>query len=776
MKTLDDIKRELFGRKPLLETPVVRLVSSAIVASAGGVLIAGCHCVGDSDGDGIPDCYDHEECDGVDNNGDGQVDEGFDLNGNGVPDCEEGDTTHEYVYYGGKCGNIGDGNTEDATPSAVLSAYLSSYWPVTLEFNQVPGENSIPANRGFAHTFSGLPTGILAASLELTMKPTAHSSGGLAYNDSLALDYTGAGAAWGISIQNLPGGNPWNQNGAPVTFNLDLDNLPNGGQSILTSMGDGALDIWVQDDSGVDCAILRVKAGQVAEDKCDGQDNDNDGLIDEGWPDSDGDGIADCVDKVSDERCDGIDNNQNGLVDEGYPDSDGDGIADCVDRDPEREPCDGIDNNQDGQVDEGHPDSDGDGLADCVDEDPIESCDGEDNDGDGLIDEGFSDFDQDGIADCIDEDPRELCNGLDDDLDGSVDEGWPDADADGIADCVDEEPNETCDGKDNDGDGLVDEGWPDYDQDGIADCIDKDPKELCNGKDDDGDGGIDEGWPDSDADGLADCVDKDPYELCDGKDNDGDGQVDEGWSDYDQDGIADCVDRDPKELCNGKDDDGDGSIDEGWPDSDQDGIADCIDDIGILYGGSCDKLNPEIERTSVSQEVLDFVDQYWPGQYPLMFDQMPGESTGVSANRPFAHTFTGLPANICGAKLSITMRPTADSSGGLAYNDSIALEYLNPTWAWGAYIINLPEAAGSWSQGDPLTTFTLNLSALPTSSGTMSLLGATTDGDLDVYTQDDTGVDCAILKFKTRCDTTGSTTGDPLPAETPSPETPVPGK
>ncbi len=42
----------------------------------------------DTDRDGIADCEDTETCDGVDNNGDGQVDEGFtDADGNGVADC-----------------------------------------------------------------------------------------------------------------------------------------------------------------------------------------------------------------------------------------------------------------------------------------------------------------------------------------------------------------------------------------------------------------------------------------------------------------------------------------------------------------------------------------------------------------------------------------------------------------------------------------------------------------------------------------------------------------
>ncbi len=42
----------------------------------------------DSDQDGLPDCFDAETCDGVDNDGDGQVDEGFpDLIGDGLAHC-----------------------------------------------------------------------------------------------------------------------------------------------------------------------------------------------------------------------------------------------------------------------------------------------------------------------------------------------------------------------------------------------------------------------------------------------------------------------------------------------------------------------------------------------------------------------------------------------------------------------------------------------------------------------------------------------------------------
>jgi len=43
---------------------------------------------GDVDSDGIKDCLDEEDCDGIDNDGDGEIDEGYpDVDGDGVPDC-----------------------------------------------------------------------------------------------------------------------------------------------------------------------------------------------------------------------------------------------------------------------------------------------------------------------------------------------------------------------------------------------------------------------------------------------------------------------------------------------------------------------------------------------------------------------------------------------------------------------------------------------------------------------------------------------------------------
>ncbi len=165
------------------------------------------------------------------------------------------------------------------------------------------------------------------------------------------------------------------------------------------------------------------------------QDNDGDG-----WSEASGD----CDDANADlypgraEDCDGIDNNCNNVVDEGFPDTDNDNIADCLDT----EECDGLDNDGDGQVDEGWEDIDGDGVIDCS---SVEICDGIDNDGDGEIDEGFDedgdgysgcDPDGEGAEDCDDTDPtinpenEEVMDDLiDNDCDWLIDEGlWAEGD------------------------------------------------------------------------------------------------------------------------------------------------------------------------------------------------------------------------------------------------------------------------------------------------------------------------------------------------------------
>ena len=319
------------------------------------------------------------------------------------------------------------------------------------------------------------------------------------------------------------------------------------------------------------------------------------------------------------EQCDGEDNNCNGQTDEGYDDTDKDGIADCMENDKDG---DGIADGPDNCPEEFNPaqtDSDFDNFGDACDADddndqvpdaldcaPLdkeinpdaeEICDSKDNNCNYIVDEGFADSDGDGWKDCLDEDDdndgspddddcapldslihpgqAEVCDAVDNDCNDLIDEELGSV-ACGKGACAHEEPAcvngievvcdpmagaqiESCDGLDNDCDGLVDEdlGWQScglgqcahvvaFCQDGAeADC---DPllggePEICDGLDNDCDGKLDEELATL-ACGTGACfhvtascvggveLECDPFagaqpESCDGLDNDCDGKVDE---------------------------------------------------------------------------------------------------------------------------------------------------------------------------------------------------------------------------------------------------------
>ncbi len=410
----------------------------------------------DADNDGIPDCEDVEECDGLDNDGDGKIDEGFDSDNDGTPDCDDAEECDGVDNDGD--GEIDEGfdSDNDGTPDC----------DDVEECDGVDNDGDGEIDEGFDSDNDGTPD----------CDDVEECDG---------VDNDGDG--------EIDEGFDSDNDGTPDCDDVEeCDGVDNN--------GDGEIDEGFDSDNDgtPDCDDVE---------DCDGVDNDGDGEIDEGF-DSDNDGTPDCEDV---EVCDGVDNNGDGLIDEGF-DSDNDGIPDCEDQ----EECDGVDNDGDGKIDEGF-DSDNDGTPDCEDQ---EECDGIDNDGDGEIDEGL-DSDNDGIPDCED---QEECDGVDNDGDGEIDEGF-DSDNDGTSDCEDQEE---CDGIDNDGDGEIDEGF-DSDDDGTPDCEDQ---EECDGVDNDGDGEIDEGF-DSDDDGTPDCEDQ---EECDGVDNDGDGEIDEDLDCNDTDG------------------------------------------------------------------------------------------------------------------------------------------------------------------------------------------------------------------------------------------------
>ena len=408
------------------------------------------------------------------------------------------------------------------------------------------------------------------------------------------------------------------------------------------------------------------------------------------------------------EICDGLDNNCNGQTDEGFPDTNGDGIADCVATD-----IDG----------DGYPNN-----IDCAPYDPTihpgatEICDSKDNDCDGITDnpgaggctQFFQDLDGDGSGagageclcgvtgayttsiggDCNDSNASihpgvpEICNGADDNCNGMTDEGcdddldlWCDATMtvvgtpavcpSGKQDCNDTNPAihpgqpEICgNGIDDNCDGLTDSGtdlvgctvfYVDADGDGFGDknqsaclcaatalytvkvggdCNDGDPAvnpkatEICNGIDDNCDGITDGAsaadckvfFNDADSDGYGvtgdqkcQCVASGTYTATVGGDcND----------------AASAIHPGAVEICDGVDNDCDGVTDPAntidctafFKDADGDGYGNyltgskCMCAAGNGYvaaGGDCDDANPAVHPNA--PEICNGIDDNCDG-------------------------------------------------------------------------------------------------------------------------------------------------------------------
>ncbi|MGB0591564.1 MAG: MopE-related protein [Myxococcota bacterium] len=386
---------------------------------------------------------------------------------------------------------------------------------------------------------------------------------------------------------------------------------------------------------------------------CDNLNNDCDSLIDEGFPNADLDGLADCVD----------------------PDDDGDGVDDGLDCEPldpdiflgKPELCNGVDDDCDLAIDEGYAapityyylDDDADGyggqssapLADCSGQGPptgytedntdcddqntfvypgaIELCDSFDNDCNGVADDGAAavDLDGDETPDCLDEDIDG--DGFSNDLE--VDQGSDpmdpfscgDQDLDSCDDCSEvgtAQPGN--DGLDSDGDGVCDLGDEDDDGDGdpdASDCAQLNPQiytgaqEICGDLiDDNCDGTLDDGC-DLDGDSVEDQLDNCPEVYNEFQvDTDEDGAGDVCDQDDDDDGVSDVVEElqgsDPKDAfsCGDQDLDtcddcsvvGTAQPDNDGLDTDEDGACDLGDEDddgdGDPDASDCAQLNPQI--------------------------------------------------------------------------------------------------------------------------------------------------------------------------------------
>ncbi|UKM64066.1 T9SS type A sorting domain-containing protein [Flavobacteriaceae bacterium GSB9] len=690
-----------------------------------------------------------EVCDGIDNDCDGQVDEGVkntyyaDTDGDGY-----GDSGSSILACSAPNGYVSDNTDCDDTE---VDAYPGNTEVCDGIDNDCDGQVDEGVTNTYYADSDGDGFGDAGSSILACSAPNGYVSDNTDCDDTEADAYPGNLEVCD-GIDNDCDGQV--DEGVENTYYADTDGDGYGDAS-ASILACSAPAGYVSNNTDCDDTEADAYTGNV--EVCDGIDNDCDGQVDEGvkntyYADTDGDGYGDmnnaleacsqpagyvtdstdCDDtdaninpgeveipnNGTDENCDGTDASL------WYQDLDGDGFGnpnisqqsntqpagyvgnntDCNDNESASYPgnvevCDGIDNDCDGQVDEGvkntyYADTDGDGYGDasatilacsapegyvidntdCNDNEAnaypgnVEVCDGIDNDCDGQVDEGvkntyYADTDEDGYGDasatilacsapegyvidntdCNDNEANaypgnvEVCDGIDNDCDGQVDEGvkntyYADTDGDGYGnvgasilacsapegyvsnntDCNDNEAAsypgnvEVCDGIDNDCDGQVDEGventyYADSDGDGYGDagssilacsapngyvtdntdCDDTEADaypgnlEVCDGIDNDCDGQVDEGvkntyYADTDGDGYGDAsasilacsapegyvidntdcddTEADAYpgnvEICDGIDNDCDGQVDEGvkntyYADADGDGYGD---------------------------------------------------------------------------------------------------------------------------------------------------------------------------------------------------------------------------------------------
>ena len=324
-----------------------------------------------------------------------------------------------------------------------------------------------------------------------------------------------------------------------------------------------------------------------ADERCNGEDDDCDGVIPADEGDGDGDGWWTCTD------CDDTDPSVYGT------DEDGDGFdpcdGDCDEGNPSAFPGafdpegDGIDQNCDG-ID--GLDADGDGWpADAVDA-ANEDCD----DSDPAL--NLDDMDGDGWSSCEDD-----C----DDSDPSIAPDQPDTWGDGVdVDC------DGLDGEDEDGD-----GWPGNATDPLVlDCDDLDPELTPADLDGDGlsscDGDCDDATPTT-APGMADPWGDLVDSNCDGADGvDGDS---DGWAgNASNPAVLDCDDSDP--LLNPGDGDGDGVSGCG---------GDCNDGDPLIVPGA-----PEL-NDSLDNDCDGYVDECLGPRTFYVGDYMIHDATDMAA-------------------------------------------------------------------------------------------------------------------------------------------------
>jgi len=488
----------------------------------------------DSDNDGIADCFDVEECDGVDNDGDGDVDEGFALT----------------TFYADT-----DNDTYGDPSNSIESCFAPTGY-VSDNTDCDDGDSSI--NPGapdpcsdFADTNCDGLNGVdndgdgSADCFDCDDSDPSIAFEVLYFEDN---DGDGFGSTEFVSLCSniVPDGYVTNSDDCDdttvliqddqITYYSDSDGDGFGNPSSFTIITCSTDPIPGFADNNFDCddSDPSILSGDLYYLDNDGDTFGNPNIV---IAVCDGNPPAGYVDNNGD--CDDLDSSLTTLQTY-FLDSDGDGFGSTTTGQfcSNTPPIGYTDN-----------DLDCDDSNDFVHPNAAEvTYDGIDNDCNAAtLDD---DLDEDGFDlanDCDDEDDAihpnatEVCDGVDNNCDGQTDEGF-DSDGDGIADCND---TEVCDGVDNDGDGLIDEGvlitfYADADGDTFGDPAIT--TEACTAPT----GYVDN---DLDCDDARASVFPGAPELCDGLDNDCDGITPPEEIDADNDGISicegDCEDDNP---------------------------------------------------------------------------------------------------------------------------------------------------------------------------------------------------------------------------------------